>query len=103
MRTRRNDRGPATHVLWLFASNTPDFERSVITISKVLNLTGGEIAEEQLLARFEAWLLDPANGKWLIVIDGFDFVKQSLDATRGKLLLESIPVVTHGSTLLTLR
>jgi hypothetical protein len=52
---------------------------------------------------FRKWLLDPAHGKWLIILDGFDFVRRPLEEVRGQYLLESIPVVERGSTILTSR
>lgn len=90
-------------MLWLSVSNAGDLKRSIDAISKILGLAGSKIEVEDLFARFRAWLLDPSNGKWLIVLDGIDFVDQHLEKMRKQRLLESIPVVRHGSTILTLR
>jgi hypothetical protein len=94
---------PETHVLWLSVSNAGDLLRSIDTICEVIDPAGRKIEAEQLFVRFRQWLLDPANGEWLIVLDGFDFVHQPLEKMHKQRLLESIPVVDRGSTILTLR
>ena len=90
-------------MLWLSTSNVRDIQQSLNTISEVLSLTGEEIDEDELFARFLKWLFDPANGKWLVVLDGFDFVGRPLDDNPRNHLLRAIPVVSHGSVIMTSR
>lgn len=94
---------PETHVLWLSTSSARDIQLSFNTISEVLVLTGKKIDEDRLFVRFHEWLLDPANGKWLVVLDGFDFVGRPLDDNPRNHLLRAIPVVSHGSVITTSR
>ena len=91
---------PETNVLWFSASNAGDVRRSIDSIGRTL----GFIHQDGSLARFKEILLDPANGKWLIILDGFDSMMNSrLDEMDGLRLLRAIPVVHHVSTILTLR
>jgi hypothetical protein len=85
-------------VLWLSTSNARDVQQSSNTIRQVLSFAGEEIDEYELFARFHEWLRDPANGKWLVVLDGFDFYE-----FRWIRLLHTIPVVSHGSMIMTSR
>ena len=90
-------------MLWFSASNAGDLDRSIGKIGTTLGITGGEIHLDGFFARFRERLLDPANGKWLVVLDGFDSVQDSFEETDGWRLVEAIPVVHHVSTILTLR
>jgi hypothetical protein len=94
---------PAIHVLWFSANNVGDLQESIGTIDEILSLTGGETHPNRFFAQFREWLLDPVNGEWFIVLDGFDFEQRPLEEMEAELLLKAIPVVRRGSVILTLR
>lgn len=93
---------PETHVLWFPSSGMADLERNISTIRAILNLTR-DTPQHTILALFRSRLLNPADGKWLIVLDGFDYVQGPLESMDGRVLFRAIPVVSHGSTILTFR
>ena len=66
-----------------------------------MGLNGEEFHLEGFFTRFREILLDPANGKWLIILDGADFVLDSLDEMNGFRLLKAIPAGDHISRILT--
>lgn len=100
---RVKEERPGTHVLWFSGNNAGDLQQSISTLNDVLNLTEGEGRPQQFYARFREWLRDPANGEWLIVLDGFDLEQRFLEVMDAELLLKVIPVIRRGSMILTLR
>jgi hypothetical protein len=90
-------------VLWFSANNVPGLQKSISTIGATLGLTRADVYSNDFSALFREWLLDPANGEWLIVLDGFDLAQRPLERMDAELLLEAIPVISRGSTILTLR
>lgn len=95
---------PETNVLWFSASNAGGLRQSIGKIGTTLGFTGEEFHPEGFFARFRERLLDPANGKWMIILDGFDFMLDSLEQEIDELrLFRAIPAVDHVSTILTSR
>jgi hypothetical protein len=90
-------------VLWFSANKVPGLQKSISTIGATLGLTRADVYSNDFFALFREWLLDSANGEWLIVLDGFDFAQHPLERMDAELLLEAIPVISRGSTILTLR
>ena len=90
-------------MLWFSVNNVPGLQKSISTIGATLGLTRPDVYSNDFFALFRGWLLDPANGEWLIVLDGFDFAQRPLERMDAELLLEAIPVISRGSTILTLR
>ena len=87
---RVKEERPGTHVLWFSGNNAGDLQQSISTLNDVLNLTEGEGRPQQFYARFREWLRDPANGEWLIVLDGFDLEQRFPEVMDAELLLKVI-------------
>ncbi|KAF2718026.1 TPR-like protein [Polychaeton citri CBS 116435] len=96
-------------LFWIHASSEARFNHSISIIVERLKLAGRETPKANLYRLLEAWLDDPQNGHWLVVLDNVDdasFLKEpkpTHDSAVTRTLFDYFPSRSHGSLLITSR
>ncbi|KAH7390731.1 hypothetical protein BKA66DRAFT_440019 [Pyrenochaeta sp. MPI-SDFR-AT-0127] len=94
---------PSYSIFWVHATKADVFDKGLQTIAEELGIPPSAGTNVRNLV--QKWLEDPANGKWLLIIDNVDD-KTVLDVNNGKgrfKLLPCIPKTGHGHVLFTTR
>jgi hypothetical protein len=84
----------------LSSNNAERFNLGIREISEILGLTSGSHESDSYLVRLGNWLRNPANGKWLVVLDEMEGLSAN---AYGSDALKFVPVVSHGSVIVTSR
>ncbi|KAK0316452.1 hypothetical protein LTR01_000200 [Friedmanniomyces endolithicus] len=96
---------PGTWVLWIHASTPARFEQSVRDIADLAKIEGRNDPSADVYTLLRSWLRDERMGRWTIVLDNADdagFLVER-DSRTGRNLLEYLPIVEHGTVLITSR
>jgi tetratricopeptide (TPR) repeat protein len=104
-----------TWVFWVHASNAERFEQAYREIATKLAIPGRDDLKVDILRLVWAWLVDEANGRWLMILDNADDAnlfscqtpESSTDGSKPTVkhapLLSFLPQAAHGSILVTSR
>ncbi|PPJ51655.1 hypothetical protein CBER1_08787 [Cercospora berteroae] len=75
---------PDTWVFWLHASNAVRFEQSARDMADLLQLSGREDPNADVLQLLRNWLRDASKGRWLMVLDNVDDASFLLEPPTSK-------------------
>lgn len=94
---------PSYSIFWIHATKQDVFDDGLTKIAEELGIPPS--ADTNVRNLVQKWLENPANGKWLLIVDNVD-EKKVLDANKGKgkfKMLPCIPKTSHGHVLFTTR
>ncbi|GIZ49813.1 hypothetical protein CKM354_001283800 [Cercospora kikuchii] len=101
---------PDTWVFWLHASNAVRFEQSARDLADLLQVSGREDPNADVLQLLRNWLRDASKGSWLMVLDNVDDASFLLEpppttaeTRRTQRRIDFVPFCEHGSVLITSR
>ena len=106
---------PSTRIFWVRGARSDAFLKSYRSIARKLRIPRSDDPDIDSGELLSEWLCDPANGKWLMVLDNVDdetvfstcYDMNDLDdqemSFKTPHLLEYLPQVSHGSILVTSR
>ncbi|CAI7606264.1 unnamed protein product [Penicillium bialowiezense] len=112
---RIEERSPETWVFWIHAANAERFEKSCWDIANRVKIPGRNDPKAKVFQLVHTWLSDKRNGKWVVILDNVDDSRflhetqadQDGQEGRGTIaggsLLESLPVTSSGSIIITSR
>ena len=102
---------PKSHIFWVHGGSRSRFETDYRNIARLLDLSGREDPDVDILRLVTDWLSDEANGSWLVILDNADDrdlwlgsnqkVVQTDDSSMP--LIHYLPRCSAGSLLATTR
>ena len=106
---------PSTRIFWIRGARSDAFLKSYRDIARKLRIPRYDDPDLDSAELLSEWLCDPANGKWLMVLDNVDdetvfstcndekYLNDQDLSLKAQRLLEYLPQVSHGSILVTSR